>query len=226
MATGNVDRRLAAVLAADVAGYSRLMGTDEVGTLSALKAVRGELVDPEVAAHKGRIVKTTGDGMLVEFPSVVEAVACAAAVQGGMAERNAGIPEGQRIVLRIGVNLGEVIVEDGDIHGDGVNVAARLEGIAEPGEICISGTVRDHIGDRLGLAFEDMGDQNFKNIARPVRTYSVGPLSRKTREPLLQLNRPPRLRSSTSPRSPSYHSPTCQATLSKSSLPMASPRTL
>src|SRR5205085_3086597 len=122
----------------------------------------------KIADHKGRIVKTTGDGLLLEFPSVVEAVACAVAIQRGMTERNAATTEDQRIEFRIGVNLGDVIVEDGDIHGDGVNVAARLEGIAEPGGICVSGTVRDHIGDRLDLNLDDLGDQSLKNIARPI----------------------------------------------------------
>ena len=168
-----VERRLTAILAADVAGYSRLMGLDEAGTLAKLRGHRRELIDPKISEHKGRIVKTTGDGLLVEFPSVVEAVACAVAVQRGIAERNAGMPEEQRIVFRVGVNLGDIIVEDDDIHGDGVNVAARLEGIAEPGGICISGTVRDHIGDRLDLTFEDQGEQTFKNIARPGRVYRV-----------------------------------------------------
>src|SRR5438874_533019 len=144
------------------------MGEDEAGTLARLRSHRRELIDP-----KGRIVKTTGDGILIEFPSVVEAVACAVAVQEGMTERNAETPEHQRIVFRVGINLGDVIVEDGDIHGDGVNVAARLEGIAEPGGICISGTVRDHIGDRLDLALEDLGEQELKNIARPLRVYRV-----------------------------------------------------
>src|SRR2546421_1069839 len=168
-----VERRLAAILAADVAGYSRLMGQDEAGTLARLRAHRRELIDPKIAEHKGRIVKTTGDGLLLEFPSVVEAVACAVAVQRGMAERNVSAPEDQRIVFRVGVNLGDVIVEEGDIHGDGVNVAARLEALAEPGGICVSGTVRDHIGNRLDLIFDDLGDQNLKNIARPVRVYRV-----------------------------------------------------
>jgi adenylate cyclase len=150
------------------------MGEDEAGTLARLKEHRRELIDPKISDHKGRIVKTTGDGILIEFPSVVEAVACAVAVQRGMAERNAATPEAQRIVFRVGVNLGDIIIgEDDDIHGDGVNVAARLEGIAEPGGICVSGTVRDHIGDRLDLAFDDLGEQALKNIARPVRTYRV-----------------------------------------------------
>jgi TolB-like protein/class 3 adenylate cyclase/Flp pilus assembly protein TadD len=169
-----VERRLAAILAADVVGYSRLMGQDEAGTLARLRTHRDDLIDPTIAEHKGRIVKTTGDGILIEFPSVVEAVACAVAVQQGMTERNVSAPEDQRIVFRVGVNLGDIIIaEDDDIHGDGVNVAARLEGIAEPGAICISGTVRDHIGDRLDLMFEDMGEQSLKNIARPVRVYRV-----------------------------------------------------
>src|SRR5437762_76527 len=149
------------------------MGQDEAGTLARLRTHRRELIVPKIGEHKGRIVKTTGDGLLVEFPSVVEAVACAVAVQRGMAERNAGMPEEQRIVFRIGVNLGDIIVEEGDIHGDGVNVAARLEGIAEPGGICLSGTVRDHIGDRLDLTFDDLGEQALKNIARPLRVYRV-----------------------------------------------------
>ena len=150
MPVDSVERKLAAVLAADVVGYSRLMGEDDAGTLARLKEHRCELIDPKISDHKGRIVKTTGDGILIEFPSVIEAVACAVAVQRGMAERNAATPEAQRIVFRVGVNLGDIIIgEDNDIHGDGVNVAARLEGIAEPGGICVSGTVRDHIGDRL-----------------------------------------------------------------------------
>jgi len=147
------------------------MGQDEAGTLARLRTHRRELIDPKIVEHKGRIVKTTGDGFLIEFPSVVEAVACAVALQRVMAERNAGTPEDQTIVFRIGVNLGDVIVEDGDIHGDGVNVAARLEALAEPGGVCVSGTVRDHVGDRLDLAFNDMGEQSLKNIARPVRVY-------------------------------------------------------
>jgi adenylate cyclase len=169
-----VERRLVAILAADVVGYSRLMGQDEAGTLRRLRVHRRELIDPKITEHKGRIVKTTGDGILIEFPSVVEAVACAVTVQRGMAERDATTAEDQRIVFRMGVNLGDIIIaDDNDIHGDGVNVAARLEGIAEPGGICVSGTVRDHIGDRLDLAFEDMGEQALKNIARPVRAYRV-----------------------------------------------------
>src|ERR1700680_3061902 len=170
----SVERKLAAILAADVVGYSRLMGQDEAGTMARLRTHRRELIDPKISEHKGRIVKTTGDGILIEFPSVVEAVACAVAVQRGMADRNVARPDQQRIVFRVGVNLGDIIIgEDNDIHGDGVNVAARLEGIAEPGGVCVSGTVRDHIGDRLDLSFDDLGEQALKNIARPVRAYRV-----------------------------------------------------
>jgi adenylate cyclase len=161
-------------LAADVAGYSRLMGADEAGTLARLRAHRRELIDPKIAEHKGRIVKTTGDGILVEFPSVVEAVACAAAVQRSMALRNAAIPEDQRIEFRVGIHQGDIIVEDGDIFGDGVNLAARLEGLAEPGGICVSARVRsDAMGKVEGVAFDDLGDQQVKNIARLVHVYRV-----------------------------------------------------
>jgi TolB-like protein/class 3 adenylate cyclase len=168
-----VERRLAAILAADVVGYSRLMGSNEAGTLAHLKSHRRELIDPSIAEHKGRIVKTTGDGILIEFPSVVEAVACAVTVQNGMAERNAVTPEEQRIVFRVGINLGDIIIDGDDIHGDGVNIAARLEAISVPGGICISGIVHDQVRDKLDLAFEDMGEQALKNIARPLRVYGV-----------------------------------------------------
>src|SRR5262249_23274209 len=164
-------RRLAAILAADVAGYSRLMGADEEGTLSRLKAHRRELIDPNIKEYHGRIVKTTGDGALVEFPSVVDAVRCAVEIQRQMVDRNADVPEDKRITFRIGVNLGDIIIDDKDIYGDGVNVAARLEALAEPGGICISRVVRDQIRDKLPYSFEDMGEQSVKNIARPVRTY-------------------------------------------------------
>ena len=166
-------RRLAAILAADVAGYSRLMGADEEGTLQRLRAHRRELVDPKISEHRGRIVKTTGDGMLVEFSSVVDAVRCAVEIQRAMVDRNAGIAEDQRIIFRIGVNLGDVIIDGDDIYGDGVNIAARLEALAEPGGICISRTVRDHIGDRLPYAFDDMGEQSVKNIAQPVHAFAL-----------------------------------------------------
>jgi len=150
----------AAILAADVAAYSRLMGVDEEGTLERLKAHRRELTDPSVAQHKGRIVKTTGDGMLVEFPSVVDAVRCAVEIQRAMADRNADTPEGRRVTFRIGINLGDVIADGDDIYGDGVNIAARLEALAEPGGICISRVVWDQIRDRLPYPFEDLGEQN------------------------------------------------------------------
>src|SRR6266571_175123 len=168
-----MERRLTAILAADVVGYSRLMGTNEAGTLAALKALQTDFIDGKIAEHHGRIVKQTGDGMLVEFPSVVNAVACATEVQRGMRDRNADVPGDRRIQFRIGVNLGDVIVQGEDIFGDGVNVAARLESIAAPGGIMISGSARDHIGNRLDLAFEDMGEQTLKNIERPIRVYRV-----------------------------------------------------
>ena len=166
-------RRLAAILAADVAGYSRLMGTDEEGTHERLKAHLGELVNPKIAEHRGRIVKNTGDGLLAEFASVVDAVRCAVEVQRGMADREPGVPEDRRIRFRIGINLGDVIVEEHDIFGDGVNVAARLEALAEPGGICVSRIVRDQVRDRLDYAFVDMGAQSVKNIPRPVRVFAL-----------------------------------------------------
>ena len=168
-----VTRRLAAILAADVAGYSRLMGEDEEGTHDALKELRREVVDPKIDEHRGRIVKTTGDGLLVEFASVVDAVRCAVAIQRRMAERNTTIAVGRQIAFRIGINLGDVIIDEGDIYGDGVNVAARLEALAEPGGICVSRVVRDQVRDKLDFAFEDMGGQSVKNIARPVRAYAL-----------------------------------------------------
>jgi adenylate cyclase len=166
-------RRLAAILAADVAGYSRLIGADEGGTLQALKAIRAELIDPTIAAHNGRLVKTTGDGLLVEFDSVVDALRCATEAQAGMAERNATMPAKKRIDFRIGINMGDIVVEDGDIFGDGVNVAARLEALAEPGGICVSARVQEDAAGKLDLAFEDLGEQSLKNIARPIRAYRV-----------------------------------------------------
>jgi adenylate cyclase len=166
-------RRLAAILAADVAGYSRLIGADEGGTLDRLKAHRGEVIDPKLAEHRGRLVKTTGDGLLVEFGSVVDALRCAVEVQREMAGRHAEVPLDNRIELRIGINVGDIVVEDGDIFGDGVNVAARLEGLAEPGGICVSARVQEDAAGKLDLAFEDLGEQQLKNIARPVRVYRV-----------------------------------------------------
>jgi len=166
-------RRLAAILAADVAGYSRLMGADEEGTLEALKAIRRELSDPKVKEHRGRIVNTTGDGLLIEFSSVVDAVRCAVEVQHAMAERNVDVPPDRRIELRMGINLGDIIKDGRDIFGDGVNVAARLEALAESGGICVSRVVRDQVRDKLAFSFEDMGEQQVKNIARPVHVYRV-----------------------------------------------------
>jgi adenylate cyclase len=168
-------RRLAAILAADVAGYSRLMGADEEGTLERLKALRRELLDPKIAEHHGRIVKTTGDGMLVEFASVVDAVRCAVAVQQAMLERNTGFATDNRIELRIGINLGDVIVEGDDLYGDGVNFAARIEALADAGGVLVSNTVYEHVRDRLPFVFEDLGQQQVKNITRPVRVYRVRP---------------------------------------------------
>jgi adenylate cyclase len=166
-------RRLTAIFAADVAGYSRLMGVDEEGTHERLKTHLGQLVDPKIKEHRGRTVKNTGDGLLAEFPSVVDAVRCAAEIQRGMLDREPEVPEKRRIRFRIGINLGDVIAEEQDIFGDGVNVAARLEALAEPGGICVSRVVRDQVRDRLDYTFEDTGEQHVKNIARPVRVYRV-----------------------------------------------------
>lgn len=171
--SANVERKLAAILAADVVGYSRLMGLDEEGTLEQLKEHRRALFDPKIVEHRGRLVKTTGDGLLVEFASVVDAVRCAVDVQRGMAERNAGVDPGRRLDFRIGINVGDVIIDDDDIYGDGVNVAARLESLAEPGGIYVSRVVRDQVRDKLDFGFEDMGSQSVKNIARPVRVHRV-----------------------------------------------------
>ena len=169
-----MERRLAAIFAADVAGYSRMIGADEEGTLERLMAHRRELIDPKIAEHQGRIVKTTGDGVLVEFASPVKAVRCAIEVQHGMVDRNADVPEEFRIEFRIGINIGDVIVEEGDIYGDGVNVAARLEGIAEPGAVYISRAVRDFIRDKPEIALEDLGERPLKNIAKPVQVFRIG----------------------------------------------------
>jgi adenylate cyclase len=166
-------RRLTAILAADVAGYSRLMGADEEGTHERLKAHLGELVNPKMEEHRGRIVKNTGDGLLVEFPSVIDAVRCAVEVQRAMIDRNAEEPEDRRIIFRIGINLGDVIIDGDDIYGDGVNIAARLEALAAPGGLCISRVVRDQIRDKLSYPLEDIGEQSVKNIARPVRVYAM-----------------------------------------------------
>ena len=173
MAEARVERRLAAILAADVAGYSRLMGADEEGTLTQLKAHRHELVEPKIAEHRGRLVKTTGDGILVEFASVVEAVRCANDIQHGMSDRNAGLSDEKQIKFRIGINVGDIIIDSGDIHGDGVNIAARLEGIAEPGGICVSAKVLEEVLNKLDVTFDDLGERELKNISRPVRVYAI-----------------------------------------------------
>jgi adenylate cyclase len=169
----HVERKLAAILAADVVGYSRLMAVDEVGTLRALKAHRKKLIDPTIAAHGGLIVKTTGDGLLVSFGSAVDGVACAVAIQRGMVRRNADLPEDKRFLLRIGINVGDIILDENDIFGDGVNIAARLETLSEPGGLCISHTVRDQIGEKLPLTFVDCGEQTVKNIPKPVRVFAL-----------------------------------------------------
>jgi adenylate cyclase len=173
MASDQVKRKLAAILAADIAGYSRLMGADEAGTLARLKEHRRELIDPKNKQYRGRVVKTTGDGILIEFPSVVDAISCSIEVQLGMCERNANIPPEKRIEFRIGINLGDVIIEGRDLYGDGVNIAARLEGIAEPGGICISQTVLNHARGKIAFEFEDLGEQALKNIVQPVHVYRL-----------------------------------------------------
>jgi adenylate cyclase len=173
MPSKGVERKLAAILAADVVGYSRLMGADEEGTLARLKAYSREVIEPKIADNRGRIVKTTGDGLLVEFASVVDAVRCALDIQRDTVERNARVSTEKRIELRVGINLGDVMVDGDDIYGDGVNIAARLEGLAEPGGICVSQTVVDHAGGKVPFDFEDWGPQSLKNIAQPVRVYRV-----------------------------------------------------
>ena len=173
MSEDRVERRLAAILAADVAGYSRLMGEDEEGTLHALKLHRRELVDPKIREHRGRIVKTTGDGLLVEFVSVVDAVRCAVEIQREMIERNANLPAEKRLCFRVGINVGDIISDANDIYGDGVNVAARLEALAAPGGICVSRTVHDQVRDKLDFSFDDLGEQSVKNIARPIGVHRV-----------------------------------------------------
>jgi adenylate cyclase len=175
MAEARVERRLAAILAADVAGYSRLIGNDEEGTLAALKSCRRQLIDPKIAEYRGRIVKTTGDGALVEFASAVDAVRCAVEVQRAMADRNAHLPDTTRIEFRIGINVGDIVSDEGDIFGDGVNIAARLEGFSEPGGICVSSRVQEDVEGKLEISFEDAGEQQLKNISRPVRVFRVRP---------------------------------------------------
>ncbi len=173
MSEEGVERRLTTILAADVVGYSRLMAADEAGTLASLKAIRRELVEPKTAEHHGRVVKLIGDGTLMEFGSVVDAVRFAVELQQAMAARNARVPEDRRITYRIGINIGDIIVEGDDIYGDGVNVAARLEALAEPGGICVSRTVFDHVKDKVEVGFEDLGAQTVKNIPEPVQTFKV-----------------------------------------------------
>ncbi|MDE5458771.1 adenylate/guanylate cyclase domain-containing protein [Bradyrhizobium sp. CSA112] len=193
MASDQTKRKLAAILAADIAGYSRLMGADEEGTLARLNLLRRELIDPKNKQHRGRIVKTTGDGILIEFPSVVDAVRCAIEVQQGMVDRNANVPQEKRIEFRVGVNLGDVMIERRDLYGDGVNIAARLEALAEPGGICISRTVLSHARDKVSFDVEDAGEQTLKNIARPVHVYRIiidpsqRPATRKAEIPALAL---------------------------------------
>jgi adenylate cyclase len=173
MAETPIERRLAAILAADVVGYSRLMGINEEGTLASLKACRRELIDPKIAEHRGRIVKSTGDGVLVEFASVVDATRCAMEIQHAMAEHNAAIPEDRRIAFRIGINVGDIIIDEADIFGDGVNIAARVESIAEPGGISVSEDAWRQVQGKIAANFADAGVQSLKNIARPVRVYRV-----------------------------------------------------
>ncbi|HEV2549912.1 MAG TPA: adenylate/guanylate cyclase domain-containing protein [Stellaceae bacterium] len=192
MGSERVQRRLAAILAADVAGYSRLMGADEEGTIARLKALRRELIDPTIASHGGRIVKTTGDGILIEFVSVVDAVRCGVEVQRGMASRNGDVAQDKRIEFRVGINLGDVVVEGDDLLGDGVNVAARLESIAEPGAICLSADVYRQIQGKITIAADDLGEQQLKNIAQPVRVYqlSASERARKASPPLALPDKP------------------------------------
>ena len=192
MSTGLIERHLAAIVAADVVGYSRLMGANEKGTLAALKAHRLALIDPLIAAHKGHIVKTTGDGLLLSFPSIVEAVSCAVAIQSGMARRNKNIAADVRIEFRIGVNLGDVIVEKGDVFGDGVNIAARLEQIAPPGGICLSEDAYRQVRGKLEIPIVDAGEQKLKNISNPVKVYRIEPSVAAAIEPEAPLAQPRR----------------------------------
>jgi class 3 adenylate cyclase len=197
MVEARAKRRLAAILAADVVGYSRLMEQDEVGTLTALKARRREILNPLVNEHRGRIIKVMGDGVLVEFASAVDAVSCAVEIQKRFAEDNRSLPDHRRIVLRIGVNLGDIIVENNDLYGEGVNIAARLEALAESGGICISAKVYEEVRGKYAARFEDIGEQAVKNIARPIRAYRLGPDgpidSDSPRRPALSLPDSPRL---------------------------------
>ena len=170
-----MERRLAAIVATDVVGYSRLMAADEAGTHARLKALRKDFLEPKTAEHHGRVVKLTGDGALIEFASVVDAVECAAALQNGVTERQAELPEDQRIAFRIGINIGDIIIEEGDIYGDGVNIAARLEGLAEPGGVCVARNVYNQVKGKVAFGFEPMGDLRVKNIPEPVTVYRLLP---------------------------------------------------
>src|SRR6516225_10107190 len=191
MASDQVKRKLAAILAADIAGYSKLMGADEAGTLARLKEYRRELIDPKNKQYRGRVVKTTGDGILIEFPSVVDAISCSLEIQQGMRERTADVAPEKRIAFRIGINLGDVIVEGRDLYGDGVNIAARLEGLAEPGGICISQTVLNHARGKIAFEVEDLGEKALKNIAKPIHAYRV--LLNSSREPMMSRTHDPAL---------------------------------
>ena len=219
MAKQRVERKLAVILAADVAGYSRLMGADEEGTLSRMKAIQRDVIEPTIAEHRGRMVKTTGDGFLVEFASVVEAVRCAAAIQRQVIDRDRAQPGTRRIELRMGVNLGDVIADAGDLHGDGVNVAARLEALAEPGTICLSSAAYEQVRDRVDLVFEDRGEQLLKNIARPVRVWRARMGGAKRRYWVR------RFRFRTSRPSQCCRSRTCPTTLIRNTSPTAWSRT-
>src|ERR1700759_460120 len=193
MTGARVERRLAAILAADVAGYSRLMGADEEGTLARLKACRKALVDPKISEYRGRIVKTTGDGMLVGFASAVDAVRCAVEIQGGMTKGNLDVPETKRIEFRIGIHVGDIIIDDNDIFGDGVNIAARLEGIADPGGICISDDAHRQIRGKMEIAYDDMGHQSLKNISEPMRAWRARPAPNATPSEVVMVRPAPTL---------------------------------
>src|SRR5438105_11473782 len=193
-----VERKLAAILAADIAGYSRLVGLDEEGTLTRLRVLRRELIDPTITEHRGRIFKTTGDGVLVEFASVVDAVRCAVAVQRATAAREAALVQERRIEFRVGINLGDIVVEGDDILGDGVNIAARLEAIAAPGGICLSRAAFDQVEGKIAAPFADLGDRELKNIVRPVRVFALDPIAEAT-EPR-QRTQPAKLPASAPPR--------------------------
>ena len=224
MTAERVERRLAAVLAADVAEYSRLMGTDEEGTLARLKAVRKALVDPTIAKHRGRIVKTTGDGMLVEFASAVDAVRGAVEVQRGMADQNVSVRPDQRIEFRIGIHVGDIIIDDNDIFGDGVNVAARVENECDPGGVCLSGNAFEQIRGKTDFTFDDLGEKRLKNIERPVRLYAVqgATSAAATTTAAISICSPTKAslsRSQTNPPSQFFRSRTCRAIPSKSILP-------